>query len=148
MTTPTLRPLTTYEPIDGQILIPATRQPEPAAQAHELPVTADNARFTLIATKILEVLDGRRPPGHLETLVAPPVHRATLTRLRTRPPVGIRYQLSSIHSCRPAVDAVETCGLVETTRHGTRARRAEALACRFEFRKGSWICVYFRIIHC
>ncbi|ALG13583.1 Rv3235 family protein [Kibdelosporangium phytohabitans] len=148
MTTPTLRPLTTYEPIDGQVLIPAARQPQPTTQPHEQPVAADNARFTQITTKILEVLDGRRPLGHLQTLVAPSVYQATRTRLRTKPPVGIRYQLSSIHSCRPAVDAVEASGLVETARHGTRQRRAEALACRFEYGEGRWICVYFRIIHC
>nr|WP_052479094.1 Rv3235 family protein [Kibdelosporangium sp. MJ126-NF4]CEL22054.1 hypothetical protein [Kibdelosporangium sp. MJ126-NF4]CTQ92836.1 hypothetical protein [Kibdelosporangium sp. MJ126-NF4] len=146
MTTPTLRPLTTYEPIDGQVLIPAARRPETSHQPPEHPVAADNGQFTLIATRILEVLDGRRPLGHLRTLVAEPVYQATVTRLRTTPPMGVRHQLSSIHSCRPTVDAVEACGLVETTRHGTRTRRAAALACRFEYAEGRWICVYFRIV--
>jgi hypothetical protein len=145
LTAPTLRPLHTYEPIRGQVLIPA-RRPTPALELVEPLVTPDNTQFTPMVTKILEVLDGRRPLGHLTAFVAEPVYQATVTRLRTTPPVGIRYQLSSIHSSQPAVDVVEACGLVETAHHGTRERRAHALACRFELQDERWWCVYFRVL--
>ncbi|MFC0109876.1 Rv3235 family protein [Kibdelosporangium aridum] len=145
MTAPTLRPLHTYEPIRGQILKPAPR-PTPAPPVVQPQAAPDNAQFTPMVTKILEVLDGRRPLGHLTALVAESVYQATVTRLRTTPPVGIRYQLSSIHCSQPAVEVVEACGLVETAHHGVRERRAHALACRFELRDGRWCCVYFRIL--
>ncbi|CAM3452546.1 Rv3235 family protein [Kibdelosporangium persicum] len=145
MTTPTLRPLRTYEPIRGQVLVPV-RRPAPAPPVVQPLVTPDNGQFMLIATKILEVLDGRRPLGHLRALVADPVYQAAITRLRTTPPVGVRYQLSSIHSCQPAPEVVEACGLVETARHGVRERRAHAMACRFELHEERWRCVYFRIM--
>ncbi|MCE7006087.1 Rv3235 family protein [Kibdelosporangium philippinense] len=145
MITPTLRPLHTYEPVHGQILKPARRPPAQPPVVEPL-VTPDNAQFMPTVTKILEVLDGRRPLGQLTALVAEPVYQATVTRLRTTPPVGIRYQLSSMHSCQPSAGVVEACGVVEIARHGVRERRAQALACRFEFREERWWCVYFRIL--
>lgn len=101
----------------------------------------DDGAYRQMLTRVLEVLDGRRPVGQLRTLLAGPVFEATLTRLRTRPP-GVRYQLQSVHSCRPSPDAVELCARITTARD----RRSRALVMRLERRQGGWRCVFLRIL--
>jgi hypothetical protein len=144
--TPTLRPLRGYEPSHTDLEPPERwSSPRPLTEPqvtvpHDEP---DDGQFRVMLTKVLEVMDGRRPIGQLRTLLTDPVYEATLTRLRMMP-TGVRYLLYSVHTCWPAPGVVELSGRVETTRQGSR--RAQALAARLERRHGTWRCVFLRII--
>ena len=142
--TPTLRPLRGYEPTG---LEPpdrwSTPKPRTEPQVTVADAKPDDGQFRAMLTKVLEVLDGRRPIGQLRTLLADPVYEATLTRLRTTPR-NVRYLLYSVHACWPVMDAVELTGRLEVARDGPR--RSLALAARLERRQGAWQCVFLRII--
>lgn len=146
----TLRPLHTYEPPDGLTvaeLDPAERWRSPRPQsAPQITVEPSEPDFRGTLTKMLEVLDGRRPIGQLRTLFTDTVYEATLTRLRTMPPSGVRYVLASMHVCWPSIDAVELSGRVETSHHGSPHRRAQAYTARLERRTETWQCTTWRIL--
>jgi hypothetical protein len=148
--TPTLRPLHAYEPTDGLTvtdLEPAQRWTSPRPQTvAQVTVEPSEPDFRATLTKMLEVLDGRRPIGQLRTLLADTVYEATLTRLRTMPPRGVRYVLGSMHVCWPAAGAVELTGRVETSHRGSPHRRAQAYAVRLERHEDTWVCVFWRIL--
>jgi Family of unknown function (DUF6459) len=118
--------------------------PQPPAQVTVDP--PDDGSFRRALTKILEVMDGRRHIGQLQSVLADPVYEATRTRLRHAPPAGIRHQLQSFHSCRPTPDSIELCGRVETIRLRPQDRRTQALVARMERHDETWRCVYLRLI--
>ncbi|GAB3909488.1 Rv3235 family protein [Kibdelosporangium lantanae] len=139
---PTLRPLSGYEPPD----LPerwTTPKPQTTPQLTIPPTRPTTPNLRALLTKLLEVLDGRRPIGQVKSLLANPVYEATLTRLRTKPH-GVRYQLYSMHTCWPAETAVELMGRVEAVRAG--GRRALAMVARMELTPDGWRCVVFRLL--
>jgi hypothetical protein len=156
---PTLRPLRGYEPATTKSRLtwadfaefsePAQRwqslRPVTAPQVAP-PETPDDGAFMLMLTKIVEVLDGRRQVGQLQTLLSGPVYEATVTRLRVTPPTGFRHQIQSVHSCRPAMDSVELCARVETVHIGKEKNRVRALVARLERRHAQWQCVFLRLL--
>jgi hypothetical protein len=139
---PTLRPLRTYEPPDTPERW-TTPKPQTTPQITLPPTGPTDAHLRKLLTKLLEVLDGRRPLGQLKSLLANPVYEATLTRLRTKPH-GVRYQLYSLHACWPSDTAVELMGRVEALRRG--GRRALAVVVRMELTPDGWQCVFLRLL--
>ena len=157
---PTLRPLRTYEPANAKPRLTwadFTEFAEPAERWRSLrPVTApqvappppdtpDDGAFMQMLTKIVEVLDGRRQIGQLQTLLATSVYEATVTRLRVTPPTGFRHQIQTVHSCRPSPDVVELCARIDTVHIG-KEKRARALVARVERKRGQWQCVFLRVL--
>jgi hypothetical protein len=158
---PTLRPLPGYEPAStkprltwadfAEFTEPAERwrslRPVTAPQvAPPPPETPDDSAFMQMLTKIVEVLDGRRQIGQLQTLLAGPVYEATVTRLRVTPPTGFRHQIQSVHSCRPTADVVELCARIDTVHIGKEKKRSRALVARVERKRGQWQCVFLRVL--
>jgi hypothetical protein len=148
----TLRPLDKNEPTTRLTASYAEERwasPRPVVEPQVTVVprdSPDNGPYRQMLTRVLEVLDGRRPIGQLRSLLTGPIFEATLTRLRMTPPSGVRYQLQSVHSCRPGPDVVELCGRVEVTRGGSHERRAVALTARLELHFGAWQCVFLRLL--
>jgi hypothetical protein len=89
---------------------------------------------------VLEVLDGRRPIDHLRGTLMPPVFES----LRTRTPqsAGHQHRLRTLHTCRPARDVLEVCGIVAVTM--PKHTKAIAIAARVEKRRGRWMCTVLR----
>jgi hypothetical protein len=94
----------------------------------------------LVLRLALEVLDGRRPLGHLAPHFAPSAVR--YLRAARRPPRGEPARLTSVHVCRPGSDAAEIAAVYRL------AGRARAVAARFERppdRPRAWQCVAIRL---
>ncbi|MBP2322881.1 hypothetical protein JOF56_003266 [Kibdelosporangium banguiense] len=155
---PTLRPLSGYEPASTKPRLTWADFPDPTELTERWtslrpvstpqvtpPETPDDSAFTLMLTKILEVLDGRRQIGQLQALLAGPVYEATLTRLRVTPPKGIRHQLQTLRTCRPGPDTVELCARIDTVQVG-KEKRTRALVARVERHRGQWQCVFLRLL--
>lgn len=141
-----LRPLDLNEP-SSQTPEPEERWSTPVAPVEPQVIVEpapDDGTYRQMLTRVLEVLDGRRPVGQLRTLLAPSVFEATLTRLRMGAQ-GVRYQLQSVHSCRPSADAVELCARITTRGRGAQ-RRSQALVVRLERHRNAWRCVFLRIL--
>lgn len=90
---------------------------------------------------ILEVLDGRRPPGQLRGFVTPSVYESLVTR-RSRSVPGRQHRLRTLHTCRPARGVLEVCGTITVTTG--RHIRALAVAARVEQRRSRWLCTVLR----
>ncbi|MEV4319238.1 Rv3235 family protein [Actinocrispum sp. NPDC049592] len=105
-----------------------------------------------LVTKILEVLDGRRPITQLRGVLSETVYEATLTRLRTTPPTTIRHTLTTLHTCRPSPTAIELCGRLDTsttttTSRPTRTTKAYTARLDLQDETSPWTCTFWRILH-
>jgi len=93
--------------------------------------------------QVLEVLDGRRPVGHVARLLPDTALEAVLTRLRHRH--STQHILRRLRACYPADDAVELAAVIGVT---AAARRPSAIAAtaRFERDGDGWRCVFLRFL--
>lgn len=123
-----------YEPEPGEVgspPLPPAPPPAPVPQdVDPATVAAAHRRLVPMLRLALEVLDGRRSPGHLEACAAPSVRRywrtaAGLRRVRT--PARLRR----VRVCLPAAGVAEVAAVCEVD------GRVAALAARFEQSAGS-----------
>lgn len=149
-----------YEPVPHVAPAPAGDPPDPDDPPHRhgapagtrlapppegTPVwdepAATRAQLWRLLRLVLEVLDGRRPPGQLRDSLSGPVFESLLTR--SQHTAGRRHRLCSLHTCRPAPGVIELCGtvLVSSPRGG---QRAVALAARMEHTGSRWRCTVLR----
>jgi hypothetical protein len=153
-----IRPLTPYEPAertgtrvtrarvqhsrgDGQLALPlAIGAPAPPGRTPAGPqrnAQLDRQFAGRMLTKILEAYQGRRPMVQIQRLLEPELYE----RLRTaEPPSRQPCVVRSVHTCRPAANAVETCATVHS------GPRAFAVTARFETSESSWLCTRFEIL--
>ena len=87
---------------------------------------------------ILEVIDGRRPSGHLDSLATPSVLRYVRATRPMQPRRG--GVLRSVRVCCPVEQVAEVAAVI------TFAGRIRAVAARFEQDAGQRRCVAFRIL--
>jgi uncharacterized protein DUF6459 len=93
--------------------------------------------------QVLEVLDGRRPLGHLVRLLPDTALEAVLTRMRHRH--STQHVLRRLRACHPNDDVVEVAAVVGVS---TPERRAGAIAAaaRFERDGAGWRCAVLRFV--
>jgi len=148
-----VRPLPDYEPEAGfsppqrwsslrpvsgpQLVLPAPSTP--GGPPPESPVS-----LWRLLTRVLEVLDGRRPIGQLRTLLPDVAFEALLTRLRTTGP-GHRHVLHRIRTCYPTREVVEMSAVIRVT-STTAPDRVIAAAGRFERDGDEWQCKVLRLL--
>lgn len=146
-------PVVDYEPAPTDVAVPACPAPSPAALHRRTPrmlrpaarPDADPAApraaavFADVALRrVLEVLDRRRPFGHLKPLLAPPLLDTvgTLCRVRHGRPATLRRV--RLRSAGPL--AAEVCATY------TRGERVRAIAARVEVvAEGRWQLVALQI---
>lgn len=104
-----------------------------AAPGHDVPAAARQLAQQ-VGTVLVEVLQGRRPVGHLETVADADVY-ATIEHL-ARGGDGSTLRLRSVHAQVPSSGVVEAALSLADDR--TRTTRAAAL--RLEHRGKRWIC--------
>ncbi|HEY4457358.1 MAG TPA: Rv3235 family protein [Pseudonocardiaceae bacterium] len=100
-----------------------------------LPGTPTQAEVTRLMRVVLEVLDRRRPPSHLESWV-PIGDFRTLTRDDHPGPRRLR----SVRPSTPVPGVLEVCATFELD------GRARAMVGRFEFYRQEWRCTLLRMI--
>jgi hypothetical protein len=131
-----------YEPAPGR---PAAlpRSSAAARAARPLVTTAHpvdaHRRIAPLLRVALEVLDGRRPPGHLDPHVSPAARRywrAARGQRRDRTPA----RLLRLRVCVPAPGAAEVAAVCAVD------GRTRALAARFEQRRSGWCCTVVRLL--
>lgn len=120
---------------------PAPRSP--TARHRSAEELAAAAATTAVLRRLVEVLDGRRPPEHLRPLLSPSAYSRTETVLRALrggravPPHISTARLLSVHPCHPA------SGVIEVSAVWRLDGRVRAIAARFERRGGpqpQWRC--------
>ena len=121
---------------------PPAPRPPPAVPV-DLRETADlRRRAHQVVCLVLEVLGGRRPPGHLAPHLGPRALRY-VRALHGQPALAQPSRLTSLHVSRPSAGAVEVAAV---HRVGTRSR---VLAARFEGSPDApagWRCVTMRLL--
>jgi hypothetical protein len=151
-----MRPLKSYEPSQGAAR-QRTRAPIPHSQgdgqlaldlhigpsaprAAEPPANAplDRKLIGRMITTILEACQGHRPIGQVRPLLETGLYHRLLTGEPLR---GQPYIVRSVHTCRPADGAVETCATVHS------GSRAFAIAARFETTPSGWRCTRFELLN-
>ncbi len=148
-----VRPLPDYEPEVG--VSPPTRwsslRPVSGPQLALTPPStpggpppASPVSLWRLLTRVLEVLDGRRPVAQLRTLLPDAAFEALLTRLRTTGP-GHRHVLRRIRTCYPTREVVEVSAVIWVT-STTGRDRAIAAAGRFEREDDEWRCTVLRLM--
>lgn len=100
-----------------------------------LPGTPTKAEVTRLMRVVLEVLDRRRPPSHLESWV-PIADFRTLVRDEHPGPRRLR----SVRPSTPVPGVLEVCATFEVE------GRARAMVGRFEFARQEWRCTLLRMI--
>lgn len=137
-----LNPLRPYEPdreradlLEAGVDVPSAPG-APGVEPDGPPVALWHVRAVL--NLILEVRAGHQAPARLHSLVHPRLVR--LLSEETAVTTGSRYTLKSVHACRVAPHAVETCGTAQSQ------GRAYALVARFERTDQGWWCVRFDLI--
>lgn len=112
----------------------------PAVPVGGAPVPAALGR---LIRQVLEVLDGRRPPGHLARLLPDTALEAVLTRLRHRH--STQHVLRRLRACYPNDDVLELAAVIGVTAP-ERQPSAIAAAARFERAGDGWRCVLLRFL--
>ena len=141
---PRLRLLRHEPDPDAAPLTPPARSTTPAPEVpDDLRETVDlRRRAHQVLCLVLEVIDGRRPLGHLAAHLEPPALR--YVRAAVGRPAGRRpSRLASLHVSRPCTGAVE----VAAVHHA--GGRVRAMAARFEGRPDEparWRCVTVRLV--
>jgi hypothetical protein len=103
-------------------------------------------RTLRVISLVLEVLDGRRPAGHLGELVGPRLLASLETRSRRTGSAGLQHRLRTLHTCRPVDGVVEVCGTVTVSTPAGWAR-VIALAARVERWGDRWLCTTLRPLY-
>ncbi|WP_214404198.1 Rv3235 family protein [Pseudonocardia lacus] len=125
-----------YEPEPGEALSsPPLPPPLPAVPAEDIITTAQSVaahrELVPVLRVAVEVLDGRRPPAHLDPIATPDVlryWRAARQALRR----GTPTRLGRMRVCLPAPDVAEVAAVC------TVEGRVRALAARFERGGRGW----------
>lgn len=134
----TLHRLAEYEP-DG-VAVRRARSPAAHPPAERLPEAPPRAELHRLLCLLLEVLDGRRPPGQLRDMLGEGAYASMLAAARRRDRRCGRRRPERLHVSRPAPGAIELCA---TVRDG---RRYRATAARVELRAGRWLCTNFYLL--
>jgi hypothetical protein len=136
-----------YEPEPGEPTAAPPLPPQlPAAPTRDIITSAQTAathrELVPVLRMALEVLDGRRPPAHLDTVAEPTVQRYWRAALAVRRPTGAA-RLDGMRVCQPAPDVAEVAAVCAMD------GRVRALAARFERPRkgpGTWRWTSVRII--
>jgi Family of unknown function (DUF6459) len=131
------------DPDGEQPAVPVPATGPPPAVPDDLHDTPDlRRRAHQVLCLVLEVLDGRRPLGHLVAHLEPSALRY-VRAAAGRPTARPSARLTSLHLSRPSAGALEVAAVHRT---GGRTR---ALAARFEGRPDEparWRCVAVRLL--
>jgi hypothetical protein len=136
---PALHRLAEYEPLGAAI----RRQPSPVQIARptvSLPQPPPRAELLRLLCLVLEVLDGRRPPGQLRDRLADGAYASMLAAARRSDRRNGKRRPERLHVSRPAPDAIELCATVSD------GRRSRATAARMELHGGQWLCTNFYLL--
>jgi|SRR3954447_8698209 hypothetical protein len=149
---PRLRALPEYEPTyaPGEApprwssLRPATGPQLTLVTAPLEPTITPDALWRLLM-RILEVLEGRRNVGQLQTFLSPAAYEALLTRLRVTTP-GRAHRLRRVRTCYPASTAAEIAAVIDIAPAPGERGRVCALATRLERSDDAWHCAVLRVL--